>query len=173
MGFRRYLMAQKQVLAMPQDITPMAYGLRDAEVVMAFLTPFIVVGFWFLCNLMVHLTAEKLGAMRGELNELMLSSGYLSIPVMIYLLLTFPLFYLGSLQKNGPCAILDLVISIIFFLWLFYAMTQMLEAVCEMPMAYAGISLVMTFLAFLMIYYGFIDMILKQLLLAGIFAKRY
>jgi len=173
LGFRRFLTAQNSVPTMPQDITPMAYGLRDAEVVMAFLTPFLVVGFWFLCTLMVHLIAEKLGAMRGELNELLMSSGYLSVPVLMYLLLSFPLFYLGNMQKNGLCATLDVIIAIGFFIWLFFVLTQLLEAVCEMPMAYAGISLVLTFLAFLMIYYGFIDMILKQLLLAGIFAKRY
>jgi hypothetical protein len=173
MGFRKYLEAHKTIPMLPPDQIPFAYGMRDADSVLAFLTPFLVVGFWFLCTLMVHLVAEKMGSTTGELNEVLLATGYLSILLLVFLLLTFPLYYFGVINGVKIFSLLNSLVTLMFIAWMFYLVTQILDAVCGVPMAYASISIVITFLAFSMIYYGMIEWVLIKMFIANFFAKKY
>ncbi|MDQ7821770.1 MAG: hypothetical protein RDV48_03135 [Candidatus Eremiobacteraeota bacterium] len=177
MGFERYLKYNAFILKLenfaPRELTPHKYGMRDAEMVMAFLMPFIVLTAWLACSFACDLIAEKMGAIKGEMRDLLICFGYLSYPLLAYLIITFPLFYFGSVMKIVALEWLGGLLGFAFFLWLMYLASQVLEAISEIPMSHAFITLGITLALYLMFFYAFIELILNQMLLAGFFEGKY
>jgi len=172
LGVKRYLMGLKTLAStLPKDLTPYSWGMKDADAVLAVLTPFAVLACWFICSFIAHFSAERLGALRGELQEVLMSSGYLSYPLLAYLVITFPLFYLGDVMKVPLLGILNALLGLVFAAWMFFLMCQLLESLCEVPMSHAAIAVAITLFAVFLVYYP-IDLILKHFL-ASFFGGKY
>ena len=172
MGLRRLLVAGEHL---KDKAMPASYdlGFRDANYVMAFLTPVIVIACWYICAFIVNEVAEKLGALKGEFPEILMASGYLSYPLIAFLLVTLPLFYIGEVQHVKPVGILNTILHIAFVFWFFYLMTQIIEVSCDVPFSIAACSLLITLFGFAILYYGVIEMVINRLILVNIFQGRY
>lgn len=172
MGVRRALVAAEHLRGKAM-IMPYDQGLRDANYVMAFATPFIMIACWYICSFIVNEVAEKLGALKGEFPEVLMASGYLAYPLIAYELVTLPLFIMGEVQGVKVIGIINSVIHVIFIIWIFYLMSQLVEALCEVPFSISVVSLLITFCGFAAIYYGVIEMVISRMLLVNIFQGRY
>jgi len=172
LGLRRLLVAGEHL---EEKAVVAAYdlGLRDANYVMAFLTPVIVIACWYICAFIVNEVAEKLGALKGEFPEILMSSGYLSYPLIAFLLITFPLFYLGEVNDVKVIGVINTILEFAFVVWFFYLMTQIIEVNCEVPFSIAACSLVITLFGFAILYYGVIEMVVNRLILVNIFQGRH
>ncbi|GEM_PF-2053169 len=172
LGVKRYLAALKTLsMTLPRDLTPYAWGMKDAEAVLAVLTPFLFLACWFVCSFIAHFSSERLGALKGELQEVLMASGYLSYPLLAYLAITFPLFYMGDVMKVPFVGILNGLIGLVFAAWMFFLMCQLLESLCEIPMSHAAIAVVITVAVVFLVYYP-VDLLMKHFL-AQFFGGRY
>ncbi|MGV8123036.1 MAG: YIP1 family protein [Candidatus Xenobiia bacterium LiM19] len=172
LGVKRYLMGLKTLASvLPKELTPYNWGMKDADSVLAMLTPFAVLACWFACSFIAHFSAERLGAIKGELQEVLMASGYLSYPLLAYLIITFPIFYLGEVMRVPALGFINGAIGLVFAVWMFFLMCQLIESLCEMPMSHSGIAVGITFFIVFLVYYP-VDLILKHFL-AQFFGGKY
>lgn len=157
-----------KAIIMPYDL-----GLRDANYVMAFLTPFVVIACWYICSFVVNEVAEKLGALKGEFPEILMASGYLAYPILAFQIITFLLFYFGEVAGSKFFSVINTICEIMFILWMLYLMTQLVEILCEVPFSIALMSLLITFIGFAVLYYGVLEMVLNRMILVNFFQGRH
>lgn len=174
MGVKRYLAAIATLgNLLPKEQTPFAWALKDAECIMALVYPLFIVGFWFVCSFLVNEVAEKLGALKGEFHEILMASGYLSYPLLAYLIISFPLFYLGKVKGIAFLNGLDAILGFVFLIWLFYLADQIVETFCEIPMVNACIAILITLAAVLFMYYILIEFFVKHFLAESLQGKYF
>jgi hypothetical protein len=172
MGIKRFLAADVMLVNLiPAEQTPYRWGLKDADHVMAFLIPLFVVVFWFVCSFLLDIVAEKMGAVKGELNDMLLASGYLAVPTLVFLIIDLPLFFFGKVANVPLLGTLDDILCFAYILWFLFLLTQMLEVVSEIPMSHAVITLLITLGVYMLAYYGMVELLIKSFMANGFAAK--
>jgi hypothetical protein len=173
MGIKRFLSADVTLIdVLPAEQTPYRWGLRDADYVMAFLIPIFVIVFWFVCSFLLDIVAEKMGAIKGELGDMLIASGYLSVPTLAFLIIDVLLFFFGKVARVPILGTLDDILCVLFLLWFLFLLTQMLEVVSEIPMSHAVITIIITLGIYMFVYYGIVEMLIKSVM-ANAFAAKH
>jgi hypothetical protein len=148
---------------------PYQIGLLASDRIMAFLTPFFLLGSWILAAYVANAVADRVGARKGDFATLLMTIGYLSIPMLACSIVSF---FLTGLARFVPLfKSLDTIVLIAFVIWLFYLWTVMISEICGLEMMHAGITAAITIIVVGFVYYTLFELLLRSIL-ANIFARR-
>lgn len=175
MGIKRYWGANihlERLGDIAVEYAPQAIGHRDAELVMAFITPFFLIFMWYALTFAFDFMADKLGAMRGDIKDLKVALGYLAFFILIYEMFSFLFFAMGVVAGIQLFYTLGVVFLAVFWIWLIYMLVVALEVIYEMPMSYCVIDVLVVTAFALLFYYIFYEFLLGNLFLTSTFSKR-
>lgn len=161
-GLKRFSIASNVTPEQIGIMLPYQVGLLTSDKVMAFLTPFLLLSAWILTAWLSNAVADKVGARSGDFASLLMTTGYLALPVLPYTIISF---FLTALARTSRIFLsIDILVLGAFLVWLFYLWMVMISQVCDLAMMHAAVTVLATALVVGFVYYTLFELLLRSIM---------
>ncbi len=140
-----------------------AQSQKDGMIAVAALLPVTLVALWFVISYITDIAAEKFGGFSGDLKDIQTAFSYISIFILIFELIIFPLFILEYTAHIKFMGTIASILTVIFCLWILYMGATAIEIVYGVPMSYGFIIFIAVTFLVMLFYYIVVDWVIGQI----------